>query len=69
MHESCPACGGSTSVGSTRLRPPAEKSRSRATGASNTTSLAELQRGGRRSVADANQRIQSSTSSGGDAIR
>ena len=37
MHESWPACGGSTSVGTTLLRGPVvEKSRSRATGASNT---------------------------------
>src|SRR5476649_657794 len=69
MHESCPACGGSTSVESTRLRLPAEKSRSRATEASNTTSLAECQRGGRRSVAETHQCIQSAPSSGGVALR
>ncbi len=50
---------------STRLRRPAEKFRSRATGASNTPLLAELQRGGLRFVAAAHQRIQSAGSSGG----
>src|ERR1019366_4348815 len=69
MHESCPACGGSTSVGRTRLRRELEKSRSRATGASNTTSLAEPQRGSRRSATAVHQRTQSIASSGGIAPR
>src|ERR1700690_1767042 len=69
MHESCPACGGSTRVGTTPLRAPVEKARSRATGASNATSLGEVHRGRRRVVADDHQRIQSTASSGGVAPR
>src|SRR5438034_876754 len=69
MQESCPACGGSTSVGRTPLRRAVEKSRRRAIGASSTTSLGELQRGGRRCVAATHQRTQSAASSGGVAFR
>ncbi len=45
MQESWPACGGSTSVGTTFLLRVVEKSRSLATGASNTILLGELQVG------------------------
>src|ERR1700733_1643087 len=55
MHESWPAWGGSTSVGITR-RFDVEKSRRRASGASNTISWGVVQAGARRSVAVASQR-------------
>src|ERR1700733_5045904 len=58
MHESWPACGGSTRVGTTR-RLEIEKSRRRASGASNTISCGVVQAGGRRSEAVANQRGRS----------
>ena len=45
MQESWPACGGSTSVGTTFAFEPSEKSRRRATGHSSTISLGECQRG------------------------
>src|SRR5438874_1748599 len=48
MQESCPACGGSTKVGTTGTAAGAEKSRRRASGASNTTSCGEVQQGRRR---------------------
>src|SRR6185312_12228882 len=69
MQESCPACGGSTSVGRIRLLGAVEKSRSRATGASNTTSLGAVQLGRCRSVVRPHQRIQSPINSGGVAPR
>ena len=49
--------------------PEFEKSRSRATGASNTTSFGELQSGRRRSVATLNHRNQSASNSGGVSPR
>src|SRR5581483_6212108 len=58
MHESCPAWGGSTSVGTTRRR-ELEKSRRRASGASNTISCGVVQTGFRRSVAVIIQRGRS----------
>src|SRR5436190_6564318 len=48
MHESCPACGGSTNVGTTGAAPGAEKSRKRASGASKTSSCGDVQQGRRR---------------------
>src|ERR1700716_1302652 len=57
MQESWPACGGSTSVGTTpRLAPGGEKSRRRAIGASNTTSFGEVHEGGRRVAIKSNHR-------------
>src|SRR5690349_14654928 len=58
MHESWPAWGGSTSVGTTRLR-ETEKSRRRASGASNTISCGVVQEGLRRSVVVVSQRGKS----------
>src|SRR5437763_16396495 len=58
MHESCPAWGGSTSVGTTRLR-ETEKSRRRASGVSNTISCGVVQDGFVRVVAVAIQRGRS----------
>ena len=66
MQESWPACGGSTSVGTTPRAPAAEKSRSRASGASNTSSCGEDQPGRRRSPATV---IQCPTSNGQGATR
>src|SRR5690348_3373520 len=59
MHESWPAWGGSTSVGTTRPRPETEKSRSRASGASNTISCGVVQAGASRVVAVISQRVTS----------
>jgi len=64
MHESWPACGGSTSVGTTRLRGAVEKSRKRAIGPSNTTSLVELHRGRRRALVVRHHRNKSVSTSG-----
>src|ERR1700752_5298763 len=58
MHESWPACGGRTSVGTTRRR-EAEKSRSRASWVSNTISWGVDQDGARRSAVSAAQRGRS----------
>src|SRR5689334_19918689 len=58
MHESWPAWGGRTRVGTTRRR-EVEKSRRRASGASNTTSCGVVQAGLRRSVAVVSQRGKS----------
>src|SRR5947209_6374541 len=56
MHESCPACGGRTSVGTTALLAPAgEKSRRRAIGASNTISFVEVHDGARRLAISSSQ--------------
>ncbi len=61
MQESWPACGGSTSVGTSPARVEVEKSRSRATGASNTISCGVVQVGARRFLASSNQRGSSAT--------
>ena len=58
MHESWPAWGGRTSVGTTRLR-ETEKSRSRAKGASNAISCGVDHDGGVRRVAVAIHREKS----------
>src|ERR1700729_2403623 len=55
MHESWPACGGNTSVGTTR-RLETEKSRSRASSCSNTIPCGVAQDGARRSAVSATQR-------------
>src|SRR5215213_3887599 len=60
MQESCPACGGSTSVGTTSSVAPSEKSRKRATGHSRTMRFGECQRGRSRLVASCVQRAASS---------
>ena len=67
MHESWPACGGSTSVGTTSARLRPEKSRSRATGVSSTILLALDHVGRRRLTTSAHQFIDSSISCGGVA--
>src|SRR5215475_1317916 len=59
MQESWPAWGGSTSVGTTRLRPATEKSRSRISGVSNTISCGVVQEGACRVVAVSIQRDRS----------
>src|SRR6201996_658850 len=69
MQESWLACGGSTSVGVTALRLRVEKSRSRATGASNTTRFGVLHVGGRRLTISAHHCIDSSISCGGVTCR
>src|ERR1700694_195738 len=60
MHESWPACGGSTSVGIRPLVPDVEKSRRRATGVSNTISCGVVQAGALRAAVSSNQRGRSS---------
>src|ERR1700757_5280355 len=60
MHESWPAWGGSTSVGTTRRPPDTEKSRSRANGVSNTISCGVVHEGAFRVVAVSIQRGTSS---------
>ena len=67
MHESWPACGGSTRVGTTCLRLRDEKSRSRAIGASSMIRLGVDHVGRRRLTTSAHQLIDSSISCGGVA--
>ena len=69
MQESWPACGGSTSVGTTSAVEPCEKSRRRATGHSSTISLGECQVGRSRRPASVHQRRTSSNTSQGSAPR
>src|ERR1039458_6501806 len=61
MQESCPACGGSTRVGTSELRREVEKSRSRAIGASKAISCGVVQVGGRRVPETCSQRARSGT--------
>ena len=65
MHESWPACGGMTSVGTTSAGAPPEKSRSRLSGVARTISCGVCHRGLRRVVVSAHQRIMSSGTSSG----
>jgi hypothetical protein len=69
MHESWPACGGSTRVGTTSAVEPAEKSRRRATGHSSTISFGECQRGRSWRLASVHQRRMSSNTVQGAAPR
>src|SRR3954452_14423878 len=69
MHESCPAWGGSTSVGTTPSPAPSEKSRRRAIGVSSTTWLGSDQPGLRRRVVADHQRAPSCATLAGVAPR
>src|ERR1700729_1722079 len=69
MHESWPACGGSTSVGTTCARLRLEKSRSRATGVSNMILFGLDQVGRRRLTISAHHVIDSTSNCGGVALR
>src|SRR5581483_11882975 len=62
MHDECPACGGSTSVGTSPRGLAVEKSRRRAIGVSKTTSCGLVHEGGRRDEVNSSQRGMSKES-------
>ena len=65
MHESCPACGGRTSVGTTSLGEAGVKSRRRVSAVRRTIRWRVAHLGGRRSVMICHQRMPSTAMSSG----
>jgi hypothetical protein len=65
MHESWPACGGSTSVGTTSDGEAGEKSRNRVSGVRRTIRWRVAHFGGRRSVMICHHRMPSTAMSSG----